>query len=68
MITRMILSLKKATASRGDQWSPGESATCTRVKFVGTQGRDTTGDKIALGTLGLRGPEVGCDVVRGDIE
>ena len=66
MITRIILSLKKATASQGDQWNLGGEATCTGVKFVGAQGCGTTGDEIALGTFGLGGLEVGRDGVKDD--
>jgi len=58
MITRIMLSLKKAGASQGDQWSLGEPTTLTSIGFVG--GRDhmnTTCDGIPLDTLRSKGRE-----------
>jgi len=66
MITRIILSLKKATASQGNQWNLGGSATCTGVKFIGPHGCETTGDELTPGTFGLRRLDFGCDVVKDD--
>ena len=55
MVTRIMLSLKKAAASQGDQWSLGGSTTLTGVVFAGNQNRDATGDGIALETLRSKG-------------
>ena len=46
MITRLMLSLKKAAASQGDLWSFGDTTAITRVKFAAPL--DTSGDEIGL--------------------
>ena len=48
MITRLMLSLKKAAASQGDLWSFGEPTTVTRVKFATPQSLDTRRDEIGM--------------------
>ena len=57
MITRIMLSLKKAAASQGDQWSLGEPTTFTGVRFAPDRVHDTTGDVIALETFRSKGRE-----------
>jgi len=51
MVTRIMLSLKKAADSQGDQWSLGEPTTFTGVTFAGARDRDSTADGIALETI-----------------
>ena len=51
MITRLMLSLKKAAASQGDLWSFGEPTTFTRVKFATPQGLDTRRDEIGMDSI-----------------
>jgi len=54
MVTRIMLSLKKAADSQGDQHSHGEP-TFSAVRFAGAQDHGTTGDGIALETLRSKG-------------
>ena len=51
MITRIMLSLKKAAASQGDHWSFGESSTFTGVKIAGVRNHNTPGNVMILETL-----------------
>ena len=51
MITRLLLLLKKAGASREDGWSFGEPTTHTTMKFADHRGGVTTGDEIPLDTF-----------------
>ena len=52
MVTRLLLSLKKASASREQGWSLGEPTTHTTMKFVERRGGITTKDiEIPLGTF-----------------
>ena len=48
MITRLLLSLKKAGASRGDGWSLGELTTYTTMRFADRRGGVATRDEIPL--------------------
>jgi len=48
MITRLLLSLKKAGASREDGWSFGEPTTHTTMEFAERRGGDITRDEIHL--------------------
>ena len=51
MITRLLLSLKKAAASRKEHgWSFGEPTTHTTMRFAGRRG-DATRDEIHLDTF-----------------
>jgi len=51
MITRLLLSLKKAAASKKEHgWSLGEPTTHTTMRFAGRRG-DITGDEIHLDTF-----------------
>ena len=51
MITRLLLSLKKAAASKKEHgWSFGEPTTHTTMRFARRQG-DTTRDEIHLDTF-----------------
>ena len=50
MITRLMLSLKKATASQDEAWNLGEPTTHATMRFV--ERRDvSTGDEMLLDTL-----------------
>ena len=51
MVTRIMLSLKKAAASQGNQWSFGEPTTFTGMRFAGVLNRDVAGDSMALDTI-----------------
>jgi len=51
MITRLLLSLKKAGAPREHGWSLGEPTTHTAIKFAERRVRVTTGDEISLDTF-----------------
>jgi len=52
MVTRIMISLKKAAASHDDLWSLGLSTgRTTGVMFAGTQDGDTQGNVIALDTF-----------------
>ena len=59
MISRIMLSLKKAAISEEDQWSLGEPTTFTGVRFASDRGHDTTGDGMALETFRSKGREGG---------
>jgi len=48
MITRLLLSLKKAGASREDGWSLGEPTTHTAMRFADRRGGVATRDEIPL--------------------
>ena len=50
MITRLMLSLKKAAVSQTSEglWSFGEPAAVTRISFARPQGRETSRDEISL--------------------
>ena len=57
MITRLMLSLKKA-ASRGEHgWSLGEPATHTAIRFAERRGGVYTRDEIRLDTVFARTDE-----------
>ena len=55
MVARIMLSLKKAALSEGDQWSFGEPTTFTGVRFASDRDHDTPGDGIALKTFRSKG-------------
>jgi len=56
MITRLLLSLKKAGASQEHGWSLGELTTPTSMKFAERRGGDVTRDEIRLDIFaGTRG-------------
>ena len=59
MVTRIMLSLKKAANSHGDQWSLGDPTTLSGARSAGTRDRDTPGSVIALHTLRSKGREGG---------
>ena len=48
MVVRLLLSLKKAGASREDGWSLGEPTTHTTMRFAERRGGDITRDEIHL--------------------
>jgi hypothetical protein len=48
MITRLMLSLKKAAALQQDGWSFGEPTTYTGMRFAGRRGGVSTRDEIHL--------------------
>jgi len=48
MVVRLLLSLKKAGASREDGWSLGEPTTHTTMKFADRRGGVATRDEIPL--------------------
>jgi len=48
MITRLLLSLKKACASQENGWSLGEPTMPTAMKFAERRGGDVTRDEIHL--------------------
>ena len=51
MITRLMLSLKKANTSQDNGWSLGEPTTKTTLRFAERQGIATMGDNVRLDTL-----------------
>ena len=51
MITRLLLSLKKAVASQEHGWSLGVPTTHTTMRFAGRRGGISTGDEIRLDTF-----------------
>ena len=51
MVTRLLLSLKKAGASREHGWSLGEPTTHTTMKFADHRGGVSTRDEIPLDTF-----------------
>ena len=51
MITRLLLSLKKASASKEPGWSFGEPTTHTTMKFADRRGGAAMRDEIPLDTL-----------------
>ena len=54
MITRIMLSLKKAAASQGDLWSLGDSTTAfTGIMFAGVRDRDAAGDEVQLENISV---------------
>ena len=59
MVTRIMLSLKKAAATQGDQWSFGEPTAFTGMRFAGNRDHDAPGDAIALQTHQSKGSEGG---------
>ena len=50
MITRVMLSLKKAANSQGHEWSLGEPTAHTTIRFAERQGGVSTGDGMYLDT------------------
>jgi hypothetical protein len=50
MVTRLLLSLKKAAASQKHGWRFGEPTTYTTMRFAERRG-DSTGDEIPLDTF-----------------
>ena len=60
MISRIMLSLKKAAASQGDYWSLGDPSSFTGIRFADTvRGREAPGDEVPLEALRARGREKG---------
>ena len=51
MITRLLLSLKKANASQEHSWSFGEPTTHTTMRFAKRRGGVTVRDAVYLGTF-----------------
>jgi len=51
MITRLLLSLRKASASQEHEWSFGESTAHTALRFVECRGGAATIDAIYLDTF-----------------
>ena len=51
MITRLLLSLKKANVSQEYAWSLGEPATHTTIRFAEGRGGVSTRDEIRLDTF-----------------
>jgi hypothetical protein len=51
MITRLLLSLKKATASKEDGWNLGEPTTHTYVGSAGRRGGIIARDEMRLETF-----------------
>jgi len=51
MITRLLLSLRKAGASREYGWNLGEPTAHTTMKFAERRGGVSTGDEICLDTF-----------------
>ena len=51
MITRLLLSLRKAGASREDTWNLGQPTTHTTMRFAERRGGVSTGDEIRLDTF-----------------
>ena len=51
MVTRLLLSLKKAGASQEHGWSFGEPTTHTTMKFADRRNGVATKDEISLDTL-----------------
>lgn len=51
MVTRLMLSLRKAAASQGDAWSFGEPTTGSVVGFARRRGFTTAGDEMRLGNF-----------------
>ena len=51
MVTRLLLSLKKAGALQERGWSFGEPTTHTTMKFADRQNGVATKDEISLDTL-----------------
>ena len=52
MVTRIMISLKKAAASQDEQWSLGRPASrFTGMAFAGHQDGDTQGNGVALDTF-----------------
>ena len=51
MITRLLLSLKKANASEEHGWSFGEPTTHTTMKFAERRSGATTRDEVSLDTF-----------------
>lgn len=55
MITRIMLSLKKAAVSKEDLWSLGEPSVVSAVGFAGPRRvPPASGDEIGLDTIGSR--------------
>jgi len=50
MITRSLLSLRKAAASKGQGWNLGELTAHSAIRFNERQGGVSTGDRISLNT------------------
>ena len=51
MITRLLLSLKKANASKETTWNFGEPAAHTTMRFADRRGAVATRDEIRLDTF-----------------
>jgi hypothetical protein len=51
MVTRLMLSLKKAATSQKHGWSLGEPTTHTNMRFAERRGDVSTGDEIHLDTF-----------------
>ena len=57
MVSRIMLSLKKAATSQGDQWTLGDPTLLSGARFAGVRDRDAPGGGIALNTLRSKGRE-----------
>jgi len=51
MVTRLMISLKKATASRDEAWNLGEPTAHTTMRFAERRGGIATRDEIHLDTF-----------------
>jgi len=51
MVTRLLLSLKKAVATQEHGWKLGEPTAHTTMRFAERRGGASTGDEIRLDTL-----------------
>lgn len=51
MVTRLMISLKKATASRDEAWNLGEPTVHTTMRFAERRGGIATRDEINLDTF-----------------
>ena len=51
MVTRLLLSLKKASNSRPDAWNLTEPGAFTTVVFTGDKSDSVTKDEVQMGTL-----------------
>jgi len=52
MVVRLMLSLRKASATQHDSWNGGERNTATSVRFAGGQSPEVMRAEIRLDALG----------------
>jgi len=68
MITRLLLSLKKASASQEQEWSIGELSTHNIMKFAERRGGVSTRDEIRLDTFASAQEGTSQDAGRDGVE